>query len=128
MKLTIEKVTKRIKGKSIPDYRILYGEQYVTWILEVYPTIFIEKDSRFTSYEIKTGVEQTPDTIKPLYNIIESKGNPSMSLLYKEYLDKEHFRYRLGNFPDLTIYKMISYLVHFTIWEPDKIIWKNYEA
>lgn len=128
-KLIIEKVTGGKRKKGSPDYRISIGNQLVVWVMDVYPNNLIERDSRFTSYELKHNHNINPDIenlIKPIYNILESKGSPSMSLVYKEFLDHEHFRYRLANFPDLTIHGMISYLVHFTIWEPEKIEWTGY--
>ena len=116
-------ISKPYRKKYEPDYNMLYNN----WSIDVFPHQLTYRDARFTSYDLK-GTIPGKDVgelyyIPHIYHILESKGSPSVSMLYMEYMDRFHYHQRICDMIDTDIKGVISRLIHFTIWEPDKIKW-----
>jgi hypothetical protein len=115
--LTIGKVLNRKRGD--PDY-VIKGKGWDVWV---------DHDKVRIRMEPYTGRQQlNTDTegMKPLLDLLGSKGSASMAMLYMELLDPYHLTYQIKDFPDLSIQRMAKFLVHFILYEPHKIKWVDF--
>jgi hypothetical protein len=119
MSITITKIVERRKGD--PDYSI-DGEKFQ---IQMYPTSFNVLEWVDTLWTSKHRINIDEGHSYPLYHLLESEGNASIALCYMEYLDNFHPFYNIKDLPMLSSGVMIGHLVHYMIWEPDKIIWQR---
>jgi hypothetical protein len=121
---------------GVPDYRILFivkdppdhfhlnRTESIKWEINVYPSLlFVRKWEPDLNFPSKTRITMDNRDKDPLYHLLESNGNPCVAMLYKEHLDSWHPFYNLNDLPMLSSHVLIAHLVHYIIWEPDKMRW-----
>ena len=110
------------KKPSTPDY--IMEDYNGLWILKVYPEYLISYDNRDTiTHVAEHEVYLPPNTRKPLYDLLDCKGSPTMAMLYKDVLPGTHYHYQDKDFLYLSPERMVERLVHWMIYEPGKIYW-----
>ncbi len=116
--ISIGKPLNRQKGD--PDY-IVKAERWDIW---VYPDFTSERNDLWT-----IRYQQSIDNKhrKPLLDLLGSQGNPTMAMLYKEYIPGPEPHLNLNNFIDLTTWGRVQVLVYYILYEPHKIKWVDIE-
>lgn len=127
--ISIRKPSCKWKVPSVlaADY-IIKGYDWTIW---VYPDTMKVKLGLNSSYTKTAGFDYLHNRHwKPLYDILGSGGNPTMAMLYKEYMEIIPVSMNLTtleNFPTKVIWVQIQLLVYIMIYEPWKIKWVDDE-
>lgn len=116
--ISIGKPLNRHKGD--PDY-IVKAERWDVW---VYPDITSERNDPWTT---RSAIHIDKEHRKAFLDLLGSQGNPTMAMLYKEYIHGPDPHLNLNNFIDVGIYAKIHMLIHFMLYEPHKIKWVDIE-